>query len=136
MAFTDHIGYLDQHYFNLDPKLSALEHVRTFRPGWHETEARRHLNDFLFQKNEKVLQLAVHLSGGEKARLSLSLITAKTTKLLLLDEITNNLDLETKEDVIQVLKAYLGAMVLVSQEIDMTHKTTFKMGISFNVPCA
>lgn len=130
----DHIGYLDQHYSNLDPKLSVLEHVRTLRPDWHETEARRHLNDFLFRKNEEVLQLAVHLSGGEKARLSLSLIAAKTPRLLLLDEITNNLDLETKEHVIQVLKAYPGAMVIVSHEedfiqsIDITHKYQIQNG--------
>jgi ATPase subunit of ABC transporter with duplicated ATPase domains len=130
----DHIGYLDQHYSNLDPKLSVLNHIIALRPDWHEIEARRHLNDFLFRKNEEVLQLAVHLSGGEKARLSLSLIAAKTPRLLLLDEITNNLDLETKEHVIQVLKAYPGAMVIVSHEedfiqsIDITHKYQIQNG--------
>lgn len=58
------------------------------------------------------------LSGGEKARLSLAQIAAKTPKLLILDEITNNLDLETKEHVIQVLKSYPGAMIVISHEVD------------------
>ena len=88
------------------------------RPDWHEVDARRYLNDFLFRRNEEVMQLAAKLSGGEKARASLSLIAAKTPRLLILDEITNNLDLETKEHVIQVLKEYPGAMIIVSHEED------------------
>jgi ATPase subunit of ABC transporter with duplicated ATPase domains len=50
------------------------------------------------------------LSGGEKARLSLAKIALRTPKLLLIDEITNNIDLETKEHIAQVLKEYPGAM--------------------------
>ena len=57
-----------------------------------------------------------NLSGGEKARLSLGLITAKISKLLILNGITNNLGLEIKEHVIQVLKEYPGAMFIVSPE--------------------
>lgn len=55
-------------------------------------------------------------SGGEKARLSLAHIAAKTPKLLILDEITNNLDLETKGHVIEVLKNYPGAMIVISHD--------------------
>ena len=76
------------------------------------------LNDFLFRKNEEVNALVSTLSGGEKARLSLAHIAAKTPKLLILDEITNNLDLETKEHVVQVLKAYPGAMIIISHDAD------------------
>jgi ATPase subunit of ABC transporter with duplicated ATPase domains len=56
------------------------------------------------------------LSGGERARLLLAKIAIKTPKLLLLDEITNNIDLETKEHVIQVLKEYPGAIIIVSHD--------------------
>ena len=115
---VDHIGYLDQHYSNLQPELSVTQHIQELRPDWTEIEVRRHLNDFLFRKNEEVMQVATNLSGGEKARLSLSMIAAKTPLLLILDEITNNLDLETKEHVIQVLKEYPGAMIIVSHEED------------------
>lgn len=55
---------------------------------------------------------------GEKALLSLAQIAAKTPKLLILDEITNNLDLETREHVIEVLKAYPGTMIIISHDED------------------
>ena len=112
------IGYLDQHYGTLNPDKTVLETIADLVPAWPHTEVRRHLNDFLFRKNEEVNALVITLSGGEKARLSLAQIAAKTPKLLILDEITNNLDLETKDHVIQVLKAYPGAMIVISHEAD------------------
>lgn len=126
---ADYIGYLDQHYSNLKPELSVIQHIQELRPDWTEIEARRHLNDFLFRKNEEVMQIATNLSGGEKARASLSVIAAKTPRLLILDEITNNLDLETKEHVIQVLKEYPGAMIIVS------HKEDFLKAIDIDHTC-
>lgn len=113
---SEHIGYLDQHYSNLNPSLSVFEHVKAQMPSWDIVTIRAHLKGFLFRKNEEVYQPVTQLSGGEKARLALSLIAANTPKLLILDEITNNLDLETKQHVIQVLKAYPGAMLIVSHE--------------------
>ncbi|WP_326845001.1 ATP-binding cassette domain-containing protein [Rickettsiales endosymbiont of Trichoplax sp. H2] len=113
---TQHIGYLDQHYSNLNPQDSVIDHVHKIRPDWHEIDVRKHLNSFLFHNNEEVSNLVCNLSGGEKARLSLSLIAAKSPRLLMLDEITNNLDLETKEHVVQVLRKYPGSMIIVSHE--------------------
>ena len=95
-----------------------MEHVQELRPDWTPIEARRHLNDFLFRTDKEVMRMTANLSGGEKARASLSLIAAHAPQLLILDEITNNLDLETKEHVIQVLKSYQGAMIIVSHEVD------------------
>ena len=112
------IGYLDQHYSTLHPDKTVLETIADLVPHLPHTEIRRHLNDFLFRKNEEVNTLVSTLSGGEKARLSLAQIAAKTPKLLILDEITNNLDLETKEHVAQVLKAYPGAIIVISHEAD------------------
>ena len=62
--------------------------------------------------------LVAQLSGGEKARLSLAQIAARTPKLLILDEITNNLDLETRGHVIEVLKNYPGAIIVISHDAD------------------
>ena len=66
------------------------------------------------------------LSGGEKARLSLAQIAARTPQLLILDEITNNLDIETNDHISQVLKEYPGAIIMIS------HDPTFLKEIGIN----
>jgi ATPase subunit of ABC transporter with duplicated ATPase domains len=114
----DDIGYLDQHYATLPFQKSVLETIQALAPAWSLEEVRRHLNDFLFRKNEEVTAFISTLSGGEKARLSLAQIAAKPPKLLILDEITNNLDLETRTHVAQVLKTYPGAMIVISHDTD------------------
>ncbi|MBI2707543.1 MAG: ABC-F family ATP-binding cassette domain-containing protein [Proteobacteria bacterium] len=131
----EEIGYLDQHYGTLDPHKTVLETIHDLVSTWPHADIRRHLNDFLFRKNEEVNSLVSTLSGGEKARLSLAQIAAKTPKLLILDEITNNLDLETRAHVIEVLQNYPGAMIVISHDedflkaifieefYDITHKT-------------
>jgi len=91
------IGYLDQHYGTLHPDKTVLETIADLVPAWSHAEIRRHLNDFLFRKNEEVNALVGTLSGGEKARLSLAQIAAKTPKLL---------------------KAYPGAMIVISHDPD------------------
>lgn len=88
------------------------------KTSWSPAEIRRFLNDFLFRKNEEVDALVHTLSGGEKARLSLAQIAAKTPKLLILDEMTNNLDLETRAHVIQVLQSFPSALITVSHDHD------------------
>ncbi len=112
------IGYLDQHYKTLSPNETVLENIENVVPNWSQLQIRKHLGDFLFYKNEEVNALVSTLSGGEKARLSLALIAAKTPKLLILDEITNNLDREAKEHVIQVLLEYPGTMIVISHDED------------------
>jgi len=112
------IGYLDQHYATLIPEQSVLDSIATVVPNWSHAEIRHHLNTFLFHKNEAVHALTRQLSGGEKARLSLAQIAARTPKLLILDEVSNNLDLETRTHVIEVLKGYPGAMIVVSHDED------------------
>ena len=116
LPFSKHIGYLDQHYSNLDPLDSVVDHIHKVRPDWERGQVRKHLNDFLFRANEEVFNQAKNLSGGEKARLSLALIAAQVPKLLILDEITNNLDLETKEHVVQILREYHGAIIIISHD--------------------
>jgi ATPase subunit of ABC transporter with duplicated ATPase domains len=116
------VGYLDQHYGTLRPSETVLKTVRQTVPDWSYTDTRSLLNDFLFRKNEEVDAYVFTLSGGEKARLSLAQIAARTPKLLILDEVTNNLDLETREHVIQVLAKYPGAMIIVSHDRDFLRR--------------
>ncbi|MDR0632371.1 MAG: ATP-binding cassette domain-containing protein [Holosporaceae bacterium] len=112
------IGCLDQHYENLDPKKSAVEIIAEINPAWTHGEIRRHLNDFLFRKNEEVNAPSKNLSGGERARLSLAKIAACPPKLLILDEITNNIDLETRDHLAEILREYPAAMIIISHDED------------------
>ncbi|MDR2426459.1 MAG: ATP-binding cassette domain-containing protein [Endomicrobium sp.] len=113
---VEDIGYLDQYYDILEDKKTVLETIAELLPQKTHAEIRDFLNDFLFRKNEDVNKQVSVLSGGEKARLSLAKIAAKTPKLLLIDEITNNIDIETKEHVTEVLRQYPGAMIIISHD--------------------
>ncbi len=113
---TQNIGYLDQHYNNLDKELSVIEHIELQRPEWSHAECRNFLNSFLFRKNHEIHKKSTHLSGGEKARLSLAIIACKIPSLLILDEITNNLDLETKSHVIEILRDYPSSILTISHD--------------------
>ena len=115
---SEEIGYLDQHYSTLVPDMSVIDTLSVLLRDRSYVEIRKHLNDFLFRKNEEIEAKVTTLSGGEKARLSLAQIAAITPKLLILDELTNNLDLETREHVIQVLQDYPGALLVISHDAD------------------
>jgi ATPase subunit of ABC transporter with duplicated ATPase domains len=110
------IGVLDQHYGTLATEDTPIDVISKAAPYWEYSEIRRHLNDFLFRKNEEVNEKVKNLSGGERARLSLAQIAAAPPKLLILDEITNNLDLETYDHVVQILSEYTGAMLVISHD--------------------
>lgn len=110
------IGYLDQHYSNLTPDSTAIELMQQHAPNMTMSEIRDHLNSYLLRKNEEVNLNVKYLSGGEKVRLSLALIAAKIPKLLILDEITNNVDLETKYHLQNILKSYPGSYILICHD--------------------
>ncbi|RTK93440.1 MAG: ABC-F family ATP-binding cassette domain-containing protein [Rickettsiales bacterium] len=118
----DDIGYLDQNYNNLKKCKTVFEAMIETAPTWSIHHIRHHLHDFLFNTNQEVNILIENLSGGECARLSLALIAAKTPKLLILDEITNNLDMETHEHIINVLKNFPGALIIISHDESFLQK--------------
>ncbi len=110
------LGYLDQHYSTLCPQETVMQSIKKIKPMWPDTDVRKHLNDFLFRKNEEISAYTSNLSGGEQARLCLAQIAALSPSLLLLDELTNNLDIEAKEHLIQVLNAYKGTLLVISHD--------------------
>jgi ATP-binding cassette subfamily F protein 3 len=67
------------------------------------------------------------LSGGERARLALALITREAPHLLILDEPTNHLDVDTREALIQALNGYSGAVVIVSHDRHMLETTADRL---------
>ncbi|MDR1032376.1 MAG: ATP-binding cassette domain-containing protein [Holosporales bacterium] len=117
------IGCLDQHYDNLDPEKSALEVIWETGGEWRDiAEVRSFLNDYLFRKNEEVNAPVKTMSGGEKARLSLAKIAANPPKLLILDEITNNIDMETRDHLIAILRQYPSSIIAISHDEDFLHE--------------
>ena len=67
------------------------------------------------------------LSGGERARLALALITRDAPHMLILDEPTNHLDVDAREALIQALNAYTGAVVIVSHDRHMLEMTADRL---------
>lgn len=130
----EYIGYLDQHYVTLDAQKTVLGVIQDCASNWTHAALRKHLNDFLFRKNEEINTTVLNLSGGEKVRLSLAQIAASVPKLLILDEITNNLDLETRAHVIQILQDYPGTMIVISHDVDflLAIGVTANYGIKMN----
>ena len=112
----DGIAYLDQHYSTLNPGHTVFQTIQEAGPHLEDRDIRRVLNDFLFRKNEEVFKEMQYLSGGEKARLCLAQISIHTPQLLLLDEVTNNIDQLTRQHLVEILKAYPGTLVVVSHD--------------------
>ena len=109
------VGYYAQEHETLDPEQSVLANMLSASPDISEAEARKILGSFLFV-GEDVFKPAGVLSGGEKTRLALARLVVSSANVLLLDEPTNNLDPASREEILQALAHFEGAVVLVSHD--------------------
>lgn len=116
------IAYLDQHYAVISDDATVVEMVSRANPQLSHSELRNFLNQFLFRKNGEVAKTGAVLSGGEKVRLSLALIALRMPKLLIVDEVSNNIDLTTREHIIQILQNYPGALIIISHDRDFINQ--------------
>lgn len=109
-------AYLDQQYSVLNPKMTLLENVME-STAKDEIEIRNQLAHFQFY-GEKVYQKIHSLSGGEKLKAALAkiLLADPAPQFLILDEPTNNLDLGSLEVLEEALRAYEGALLVVSHD--------------------
>ena len=109
------IGYFAQEHDLLNPEESVLENMMRAATEMNETDARKVLGSFLFTGDDDHKPAGV-LSGGEKTRLALACLVVSSANALLLDEPTNNLDPASREEVLNAIRAYQGAMVLVTHD--------------------
>lgn len=113
---------LDQHRESLDPKSTLAQALTDGRGdsvmvGGKPKHVISYMKDFLFTQEQARTPLEV-LSGGERGRLMLARALAKPSNLLVLDEPTNDLDLETLDVLEEMLSDYEGTVILISHDRD------------------
>ncbi|NLG46553.1 ABC-F family ATP-binding cassette domain-containing protein [Gordonia sp. (in: high G+C Gram-positive bacteria)] len=109
------LGYFAQEHDTLDDDASVWENIRHAAPDAGEQDLRGLLGAFMFT-GPQLDQPAGTLSGGEKTRLALAGLVSSAANVLLLDEPTNNLDPISREQVLEALRSYTGAVVLVTHD--------------------
>ncbi|MBB3347471.1 ABC-F family ATP-binding cassette domain-containing protein [Sphingomonas sp. BK069] len=121
------VGYFTQYQVEeLDTDDTPLEHMTRIMKGATPAAVRAQLGRFGFSGDKATTKVG-KLSGGERARLALALITREAPHLLILDEPTNHLDVDAREALVQALNAYSGAVVLVSHDRHMLELTADRL---------
>ena len=121
------VGYFTQYQVEeLDGDDTPLEHMTQQMKGASPGAVRAQLGRFGFS-GQKATTKVGKLSGGERARLALALITRDAPHMLILDEPTNHLDVDAREALVQALNEYDGTVVLVSHDRHMLELTADRL---------
>ncbi|NKB45243.1 MAG: ATP-binding cassette domain-containing protein, partial [Alphaproteobacteria bacterium] len=121
------VGYFAQHQIeDLISDQTAIQHMARVMPDAKPGAVRSQLGRFGFS-GDMANRAVGGLSGGERARLALALITRDAPHILLLDEPTNHLDVDAREALVQALNAYSGAVIIVSHDRHLLELTADRL---------
>jgi ATP-binding cassette subfamily F protein 3 len=121
------VGYFTQYQVEeLHGDDTPLQHMTRVMGGSSPGAVRAQLGRFGFS-GDRATTLVGKLSGGERARLALALITREAPHLLILDEPTNHLDVDSREALVQALNGYDGAVIIVSHDRHMIELTADRL---------
>jgi ATPase subunit of ABC transporter with duplicated ATPase domains len=134
---TNKISFIDQHVSIINNELTLLDNLKLVTDGKlpaHELRIR--LGRFLFYKDD-VFKKGEVLSGGERIRAGLACMLAReeTPELIMMDEPTNNLDLESIEEVIGAFNNYKGALIVISHDADFINDIGIDKEIDLDAFC-
>ncbi|GAT89737.1 hypothetical protein CVCC1112_4396 [Paenarthrobacter nicotinovorans] len=130
---TGRAGYLRQRLDGLDDAATTLENVQASAPSVPEGEIRNQLARFLL-RGDSVYRPVHTLSGGERFRVSLArlLFADPPPQVLILDEPTNNLDIQSVDQLVEALNAYRGAVILVSHDDDFLDRLNLDLVLNLD----
>ena len=121
------VGYFTQYQVEeLSADGTPLDHMTRAMEGASPGAVRAQLGRFGFSGHRAMARIGT-LSGGERARLALALITRDAPHLLILDEPTNHLDVDAREALVQALNAFDGAVILISHDRHMVELTADRL---------
>ena len=121
------VGYFAQHQIEeLVADETPLQHMTRWLPAAKPGEVRGQLGRFGFSGDKAHVKVR-QLSGGERARLALALITRESPHMLILDEPTNHLDVDAREALVQALNQYGGAVIIISHDRHLLELTADRL---------
>ncbi|MCW3837531.1 ABC-F family ATP-binding cassette domain-containing protein [Sphingomonas canadensis] len=121
------VGYFTQYQVEeLDREDTPLDHMARLMSDAKPAAVRGQLGRFGFSGDKATTKVG-KLSGGERARLALALITRDAPHMLILDEPTNHLDVDAREALVQALNAYTGAVLIISHDRHMVEMTADRL---------
>jgi ATP-binding cassette subfamily F protein 3 len=130
------VGYFSQDQADeLDLTATPLDHMAGADPLAPRQKHRAHLGRFGFGQDKAGIAVGA-LSGGEKARLLLALVSRQAPHILLLDEPTNHLDIEAREELVRALNEFAGAVVLISHDAHLIGLVADRLWLVAGGTCA